>query len=93
MAGISRYHYVVSAPGGPFAFVPHPVARGLWVRTHPCVLVVDCEHCKAKVGELCLGSTGNISHGFTHWKRRRDARGKIARLQFSALLTVYSKRV
>lgn len=35
------------------AFVRHPRKRGLWMNTHPCVVMVECPMCHAKKGEPC----------------------------------------
>lgn len=67
------------------AFVAHPDKRGLWVRTHPCVLLVACpetDGCGAKLGEPCRRS--RVHHvsklgrykAATCWRRRAIAQGK-----------------
>lgn len=71
----SKFRYLIEAPGGPFAFVPHPAATGLWLRTHPVVLVQECEACKAEIGEPCRGPNG--PHSITHWVRRRQGKHKL----------------
>lgn len=65
-----RHVYVIEG----YAFLPHPEMRGVWLRVEQCVLLVDCEHCGAKTGHLCIGKQGPTVT--THWKRRLAARGK-----------------
>ncbi len=74
-----KYRYVVSAPGGPYAFLPHPHLPGLWLRSHPSVLVAACALCKAAVGDPCVGGGGKVSGG-THYDRRHAARGQVEKL-------------
>lgn len=92
MAAPCRYSYVIEAPGGPYAFVPHPAARGLWIRTHPCVLAVACAHCSTVVGEPCRNKASELSHGYTHYIRRRDGRAAVAKLHWNAVLTISKKK-
>jgi len=71
---------------GGFAFVPHPAARGVWIRTHPCVVQVDCGYCKMKIGVPCEGRDGYMAS--THSLRRKAARkvprlGEVAELQIT----------
>lgn len=44
-----------------------------WRRSHVCVLLVDCPHCKSRVGAPCRGTYDAISA--THCRRRDAARG------------------
>jgi hypothetical protein len=37
------------------AFVPHPAMHGVWIKTHPCVMQVECPRCGSKVAEPCSG--------------------------------------
>jgi len=60
-----RFGYIVSQS---IAFVPHPHLRGLWLKTHACVLLTACAFCEAKVGEPCRGKKGIGS--WTHASRR-----------------------
>lgn len=53
-----------------FAFVP--VTRGVWLRTHPCVLTVACPNCGAEVGYPCIGRR-RLPIADTCWVRRRAA--------------------
>jgi hypothetical protein len=46
----------------PYAFYPHPTAKGQWIRTDICVALRDCPHCKAKRDELCKNDPGE-EHG------------------------------
>ncbi len=87
MAPSFKNTYIFSISGGPFAFVPHPAARGLWVRTHPCVVLVDCGHCKAAVHELCHNGKGDVSSS-THWVRRLAAKDKLKALEHLQVLVV-----
>lgn len=73
MAPRAKYAYVVSAPGGPFVFLEHPSIRGLWIRTHASVAVVECAYCRADVLEPCRDRNGEHKSA-THWVRRRDGR-------------------
>lgn len=57
---------------GTIAFVRHPAARGLWVRTHYCTTVVVCPTCCAPPGEPCRGPRGPGS--WTHYTRRQAVR-------------------
>lgn len=41
-----------------FAFVPDPMTRARWVRTHRCANWVDCAACDAKRGHPCYGPNG-----------------------------------
>jgi hypothetical protein len=72
----------VSAPRqyvfGTECFVKHPLIRGFWIKTHVCVVLVACQHCKAAVGEPCRSSSRapRTHSGDTHWVRR--AEGKLA---------------
>lgn len=52
------------------AFVP-PLRGSGFVLTDWCVLVVPCESCRAKAGELCRGSNGETKQ--THSVRRTQA--------------------
>ncbi len=60
----------------PYAFLPHPDHRGMWVRTDWCVLAVACSVCKSKKGELCQDhykKNGRYTSG-THCGRRSAVR-------------------
>lgn len=57
------------------AFVPHPAAKGLWVKTHRCVAFAPCPYCKSPVGVPCRGTSSEyVVH--THTARREEASGK-----------------
>jgi hypothetical protein len=56
------------------AFVQHP-ALSLWVRTHPCVLLVACEFCGARAGKLCESLGDREPVAFTHHTRRKALNG------------------
>lgn len=87
-----KYKYVVSAPGGPFAFVPHPHLAGLWVRTHPCVLTTDCPDCRQLAGNLCVNRDKSEMRSGTHWTRRRGAREDVAKLMSTVDTVIVSKQ-
>lgn len=63
--------------GMSFVFVKHPYLRGLYLRTHPCVVSVACPlslpnkkwKCGAKIGEPCTNLHGEPS-SLTHHQRR-----------------------
>jgi hypothetical protein len=57
---------------GSVAFVPHPVQRGMWMRTDLAVLLADCERCKSRAGIPCRSHTGSYISS-THWVRRNVA--------------------
>lgn len=61
------------------AFVQHPFATGLWVRTDLSVAKVACNFpgCDVAVGVPCRrpGAVTTCT-STTHWRRRRDAKGK-----------------
>jgi hypothetical protein len=69
-------------------FVPHPLAPGLWIRTDLSVVKVACSYpkCGAPIGVPCLGTSARAMRAgidepptyksYTHWYRRRDAKGK-----------------
>lgn len=40
-------------------FIKHPLVRGVWLRTHVCVLTVRCPWCKRPPGEPCYGPMGS----------------------------------
>lgn len=52
------------------------VARGIYMRTHPCVLHVACPYCKAPAGMPCKGADlrSNAPTSQTHHKRREALR-------------------
>ena len=56
---------------GLIAFVKHPHLHGLYIKTHVCVVVVDCpyESCKSKAGMPCRNHRGDYC-SFTHAARR-----------------------
>jgi hypothetical protein len=70
------------------AFVPHPLATGLWIKTDLSVVKVACSYpqCGAPIGVPCRSTTARAMRagideppGYmssTHWYRRRDAKGK-----------------
>lgn len=76
----NKYSYILTAPGGPFAFIRHPYVRGLWMRTHPCVILVDCEHCGAVKGYPCFQKKVINIKSSTHYKRRNAAQGELKKL-------------
>ena len=51
------------------AFVRHPRKKGLWMNTHPCVVMVECPMCGSKKGEPCIGQGARFTSG-THAVRR-----------------------
>ena len=55
---------------GTVAFVRHPHVKGLWVKTHVCVLERACPSCSAVIGEPCRQKSGYLNL-YTHTKRRR----------------------
>lgn len=57
---------------GSVAFVPHPVMRGMWMRTDLAVLLADCERCKSRAGIPCRSHTGSYT-STTHYLRRQAA--------------------
>jgi hypothetical protein len=71
MSRAAKYAYIVT---NTVAFVQHP-ALSLWVRTHPCVLLVACEFCGARVGRLCESLNEREPVAFTHCIRRRALNG------------------
>jgi hypothetical protein len=58
-------------------FVKHPYLRGLYLKTHPCVISVACPltlpkrkwNCGAQIGEPCMNLHGEPSSQ-THHERR-----------------------
>ncbi len=72
----SKKCYVLSST---VAFVPHPLAANLWVRTHACTIVAACPVCDAPAGKLCEGRDGPLLAG-THYARRRAARAELLKL-------------
>lgn len=58
---------------GGFAFVPHPVARGYWIRAHPCVAKVTCPFCGSVPGIPCMNKKLGKYVGYTHYDRRKAA--------------------
>lgn len=62
---------------GLFAFVPHPIFHGLWVRTDHCVVKVACTVCESAIGVPCatVARDGKIIRygSGTHYVRRGDA--------------------
>lgn len=83
--------YVVSKT---IAFVPHPRARGLWICTHPAVVLVHCSYvtCCAKRGEPCRNKSGDYQTS-THYVRRADAKKVILKLDPIALKIEYDVAV
>jgi hypothetical protein len=82
--------YVLRPDGGvPVVFMGHPTIKGVWLRTDASVLVADCSYCNAKPGQPC--SKDGIAHGYTHWVRRRAARGKTDTTE-SVLAVVLDRR-
>ncbi len=64
-------------------FVKHPFLRGLYLKTHPCVIGVPCplkatEGCGAKIGEPCRNIRGEPKSE-THYKRRQAYAKKLGR--------------
>jgi hypothetical protein len=63
---------------GDVCFVQHPLCRGYWIRTHPCVVKVACAMCGSAIGDACKDSFGKHPtfepRSNTHYARRRDAR-------------------
>ena len=68
MPRLSARLYVI----GSVAFIPHPAAAGLWLRTDVSVVKTGCDQCGAKIYEPCR-SKHRVTGG-THWIRRRAAR-------------------
>ena len=55
-----------------WAFVP--AEHGRWIRTHPCVLLVDCAACEARKGRPCYNLRFNDVYVFqvpVHPKRQQ----------------------
>lgn len=70
------------------AFLPHPCGmRGHYIRTHPCVLFVECPYCGAKVGQCCLGHSGR-PRGSTHVKRRSAYTKNFAKIPLAGSVTL-----
>ena len=63
------------------AFVPHPDLRGMWLRTHSCVVLVDCPACHSKKGIPCRNDKCGYNSD-THYKRRKAAKGKLIRMTY-----------
>lgn len=59
--------------GSDLIFVAHPSLKGLYLRTHPCVVHVVCSACKAGVGVPCQGRNGEWKSA-THAARRESFR-------------------
>jgi hypothetical protein len=72
---------------GGFAFVPHPVARGVWFRTHPCVAFVACDMCPSTTGVPCVNKRGDYLSG-THYGRRRRYRRSTTRAVETRVITI-----
>lgn len=68
MPRISTKVYVI----GQIAFIAHPAAAGLWLRTDISVVKTGCEHCEAKIYEPCR-SKHQVTAS-THYVRRNAAR-------------------
>lgn len=66
---VSRARVVYAVWSGSVVFVKHPHLRGLYLKTHPCVMFVSCPQCKAKAGEPCTNAKG-IPKSETHYMRR-----------------------
>lgn len=67
------------------AFVPHPAAMGLWIKTDLSVVKVACPYpgCGSAIGVPCRATSARVRPddppsyvGYTHWWRRKEARGK-----------------
>lgn len=58
--GPPRQALPIFAP--PFAILPHPDAKGMWVVTSWVVLAHGCS-CGSKKGELCQGHNGRYTAG------------------------------
>lgn len=57
-----------------FIFVEVPNERGRYLRTDTSVIMVECELCKAAVGEPCHnGQKDRKYHVSTHYARRQAA--------------------
>lgn len=52
--------------------------HGLWIKTHVCVVMVGCPHCKSPKGECCRGADGHPKSA-THVMRRKAAAKLIAK--------------
>jgi len=72
----ARVIYAQVLPASRHAFVKHPVLRGLWIKTHPCVGLVACSYCGAEVDEPCRAGRGGWISG-THVARRTAAKKKV----------------
>ena len=70
------------------AFVPHPGLWGLWMKTHPCVLVVECPRCGSKPGEPCQSSSSLVTPyiSATHVARRGAFDGRVPVMPLSIIL-------
>src|SRR5262245_16129111 len=70
----SNRTYAIRAGSERWAFVPHPLASGLWFRTHLCTLVAVCPEvdCGSEPGWPCKHKGEYVS--WTHYKRRAAAR-------------------
>lgn len=59
----------------PFVFMPHPTAKGQWIRADVCVALRDCPHCHAPRGSLCKsGPDDDVGSAGTHISRRNTGR-------------------
>lgn len=76
MARMSNRGYIIKPlNGGPtIAFItekdPKDSRRNIWRKTDPCVLLVPCSGCGAKIGQLCRSLYTHEEHSTTHARRR-----------------------
>lgn len=59
--------------GSDYVFVAHPHLRGLYLRTHPCVLEVVCPSCSSVEGYPCLGVDREPKSCTHHTRRKKFA--------------------
>jgi predicted RNA-binding Zn-ribbon protein involved in translation (DUF1610 family) len=59
---------------GGVAFVAHPAAAGLWVKTDTSVVKTACPACGATIHAPCRRARSGAWSGATHYLRRRAAR-------------------
>lgn len=77
----------------PYAIIPHPDRKGVWVVTHWCVAAVACPlvNCKSAAGELCisgyppLGELGRYTASTHHVRRSLVSVHEVARRELAAL--------
>lgn len=66
---VSKARIIYAVWNGSVVFAKHPHLRGLYLKTHPCVMFVACSACKVRAGEPCVNAKGSPKSE-THYLRR-----------------------